>query len=153
MDQLEAMLSIPLMTKNRLIGIFNLGAKKSEDAFTDEDMGLLSTIANQAATALENARLYSERREMEKALHQRDKMAALGTLASGIAHEIKNPLTPIKTFIQLLPRKFDDENFRNKFNSVVPQEIERLDNVLQELTNFSRPAEEKWHPVGQEKYR
>jgi signal transduction histidine kinase len=147
MDQLEAMLSIPLMTKNRLIGIFNLGAKKSEGAFTGEDIGLLSTIANQAATAIENARLYSERREMEKALHQRDKMAALGVLASSIAHEIKNPLTPIKTFIQLLPRKFDDANFRNKFNSVVPQEIERLDNVLQELTNFSRPSEGKWHPV------
>jgi len=151
MDQLEAMLSIPLVNKNRLIGIFNLGAKKSEDAFTGEDIGLLSTIANQAATALENAQLYAERREMEKALHQRDKMAALGTLASSIAHEIKNPLTPIKTFIQLLPRKFNDPNFRDKFNAIVPQEIERLDHVLQELVNFSRPAEGKLHSVDVQK--
>ncbi|NOX97105.1 MAG: GAF domain-containing protein, partial [Nitrospirae bacterium] len=147
LDQLEAMLSIPLVTQNRLIGIFNLGEKKSEDSFTSEDIGLLSIIANQAATALENAQLYLERREMEKALHQRDKMAALGTLASSIAHEIKNPLTPIKAFIQLLPRKFNDANFRDKFNAVVPQEVERLDNVLKGLTNFSRPSEGKWHPV------
>jgi len=151
MNQLEAMLSIPLVTKNRLIGIFNLGAKKSEDVFTGEDIELLYTIANQAATAIENAQLYAERSEMEKALHQRDKMAALGTLASSIAHEIKNPLTPIKTFIQLLPRKFDDANFRDKFNAVVPQEIERLDNVLQGLTDFSRPAEGREYAVDVQK--
>ncbi|MCK4261496.1 GAF domain-containing protein [bacterium] len=147
MDKLEAVISIPLMRKDRLIGVFNLGEKKSEDAFTAEDLELLTTISNNAAIAIENARLYEERRGMERQLYQSDKLAALGTLASEMAHEMKNPLVSIKTFAQLFPRRFRDESFRDKFSEIIPQELDRLENVLGELLNFARPSDVKFQPV------
>ncbi len=147
MDKLEAVISIPLISKEKLIGVFNLGEKKSEDPFTVEDVDLLATIANHAGVAIENAKLYEERRGMERQLHQADKLAALGTLASEVAHEMKNPLVSIKTFAQLFPRKFSDENFRDKFNEIIPEELDRLENVLGQLLNFARPSGVKFEPV------
>ncbi len=138
--ELKAVLCIPLLCKGRLIGIFNLGTKLSEEWYSPEDMELLTIIANQAAIAIENARLYRERREMEQNIHRADKFSALGVLASSIAHEIKNPLVSIKTFTQLLPRRFDNPEFRKKFNQLIPRELERLEAVLHELLSFARSS-------------
>lgn len=141
LTKLNATLSIPLKMKDKLIGIFNVGNKMSGEMFIPDDWELLTTIANQAAVAIENARLYEEMLLLEKNLHRADKLAALGTLASSIAHEIKNPLVSIKTFTQLLPHKFNDDEFRNKYNMIVPDEIERLEDILNELLDFSRSKE------------
>ena len=147
LKELEADLSIPLKIKDELVGIFNLSNKMSGEMFTPEDLELFTTLANQAAIAIENARLYEEMRELEKNLHRADKLTALGTLASNIAHEIKNPLVAIKTFTQLFPEKFNDPEFQKKYNQIVPRELERLEDILHELLNFSRPAKEVTKPV------
>ncbi len=147
MESLGAVLSIPLIRKGQLIGAFNLDGKKSEDPYSAEDIGLLTTIANQAAVAVENARLYEERRGMERQLHHTDKLAALGTLASEVAHEMKNPLVSVKTFIQLFPRKYADERFRERFARIIPQELERLEDVVGELLNFARPSGAVFEPI------
>jgi signal transduction histidine kinase/ABC-type amino acid transport substrate-binding protein len=75
----------------------------------------------------------------EKKLNQKDKMESLGRLVSGIAHEIRNPLTAIKTYIELLPIKYDNERFRDKIVNQVPKEIDRLNNLLSELLDYSKP--------------
>lgn len=77
----------------------------------------------------------------EKKLNQKDKMESLGRLVSGIAHEIRNPLTAIKTYIELLPMKYDNEKFRAKITNQVPKEIDRLNNLLLELLDYSKPKE------------
>ncbi|MBZ2174838.1 hypothetical protein K8M07_06200 [Schnuerera sp. xch1] len=79
----------------------------------------------------------------EKKLNQKDKMESLGRLVSGIAHEIRNPLTAIKTYIDLLPMKYDNEKFRAKITNQVPKEIDRLNNLLLELLDYSKPKEMK----------
>ena len=147
LKELGAMLCIPLMVKGGLIGILSLGNKMSGDMFTSEDLELLSTVANQAAIAIENAKLYEEMRKMEKDLHQADKLAALGTLASSIAHEIRNPLVSIKTFTQLAPRKFDSQDFLDKFQTVVPEELERMESILNQLLSFGRPSQPEFYPI------
>jgi len=145
-----AMLCIPLMVKGRLIGIFSLDNKMSGDMFTSQDLELLSTVANQAATAIENAKLYEEMREMEKSLHRADKLTALGTLASSIAHEIRNPLVSIKTFTQLAPRKFNSRDFLDKFQTIVPEELERMETILNQLLSFGRSSQPEFHPINVE---
>ncbi len=147
LKELEISLSIPLKIKNELVGIFNLDNKISEEMFTSEDLEFLTTLANQSVIALENARLYEEMRALEKNLHRSDKLSALGTLAANIAHEVKNPLVAIKTFTQLFPKKFNDPEFREKYNQIVPQELERLENILHELLNFSRPSKNTVQPI------
>lgn len=78
-------------------------------------------------------------RELEQQLQRSDRLAALGTLAAGLAHEIKNPLTSLLTFSRHLSRKFDDEEFRRKFERVVPRELERINGIVERLLELARP--------------
>ena len=79
-------------------------------------------------------------RELENRLRRSDRLAALGTLAAGLAHEIKNPLTSLLTFSRHLTRRFDDEQFRAKFQSVVPHELQRINGIVERLLELARPS-------------
>jgi signal transduction histidine kinase len=78
---------------------------------------------------------------MRSQLQDRDRMKAVATLAAGMAHEIKNPLTVIKTFAEHLPIKYHDPFFREKFSRLVVDEVDRVNNIVTQLLDFSKPAE------------
>ena len=81
-----------------------------------------------------------KRLEAEK--RQAERLASIGALASGVAHEIKNPLVAIKTFAELLPERFTEEDFRNDFLKVVIQEIDRIDDLVDRLRGLAtRPGQ------------
>lgn len=128
----------PLLTKNKLIGMFCVGKKLSEDLYTYDDIELLGIVSNQAAAAIDSIGVSMELRSLEKDLYRADKLSALGTLSSSIAHEIKNPLASVKAFCQLLPRRKADDGFIDNFNKIVPQEIERMERILGQLLGFVR---------------
>jgi PAS domain S-box-containing protein len=86
-------------------------------------------------------------RQLEEQLRRSDRLAALGTLAAGLAHEIKNPLTAIMTFSRHIARRFNDERFRQRFQSVVPRELERLNAIVDGLLRLARPARLVLAPV------
>jgi two-component system sensor histidine kinase AtoS len=79
-------------------------------------------------------------RHLESQLRRSDRLAALGTLAAGLAHEIKTPLMSILTFTHHLVRRFDDEYFRSRFQNVVPRELERINRIVERLLELARPA-------------
>jgi two-component system sensor histidine kinase AtoS len=79
-------------------------------------------------------------RELEQRLRRSDRLAAIGELAAGLAHEIRNPLTSLLTFSRHLTRRFDDEQFRGKFQAVVPRELERINGIVERLLELARPA-------------
>ncbi len=89
----------------------------------------------------------TERKRFEEHIRRMDRLASVGTLAAGIAHEIKNPLVSIKTFVQLLPERYQDEEFRNGFGSVVGSEVARINRLIHDLLNFARPAARRNSPV------
>jgi GAF domain-containing protein len=115
MTQLDADVSIPLISKGKLIGMINLGRRSEHEIYSHEDIELLSMLANQAAIAVENARLYEDLKRSKSYIRRADRLASLGTLTAGLAHEIRNPLVAIKTLTQLLPDRLEDEEFRNHF--------------------------------------
>nr|WP_319549047.1 ATP-binding protein [Desulfogranum marinum] len=80
----------------------------------------------------------TELKKLEARIRQSERLAGLGTLAAGMAHEIRNPLSAIKTFVQLLPRKIDKPGFLEKFNRTVPRETERINVLVEELLELSR---------------
>jgi two-component system sensor histidine kinase HydH len=71
----------------------------------------------------------------------------MGTLAAGMAHEIKNPLQTLKTFSQLLPERYDDPEFRGSFSELIGQEVQRIDALVSQLLRFARPARPHFAPV------
>jgi signal transduction histidine kinase len=73
-------------------------------------------------------------------MHRAERLASLGTLTAGLAHEIRNPLVAIKTFTELLPERIDDEEFRDHFLNVTAGEVERISSLVTELLEFSRPS-------------
>ena len=143
MSLLEAEVSIPLILKGQLVGMINLGYKFNKDIYSHEDIELLSTLANQTAIAIENARLYEDLKKSKSYIRRADRLASLGTLTAGLAHEIRNPLVAIKTLTQLLPERLDDEEFRNNFLQIASGEVDRISSLVNELLDFARPSDPK----------
>jgi len=143
---LGAEVSIPLSSKGRLIGMINLSHKFNKDIYSHEDIELLTTLANQAAVAIENARLYEDLKRSKSYIRRADRLASLGTLTAGLAHEIRNPLVAIKTFTQLLPERIDDEEFRNHFLQIASDEVNRISSLINELLEFARPSKPNFEP-------
>jgi two-component system sensor histidine kinase AtoS len=84
---------------------------------------------------------------LERRLHRADRLAALGQMAAGVAHEIKNPLASVRTFAQLVSRKHHDSRFVEKFDRIVPQELSRINFIVEELLDLARPAHLRCAPV------
>jgi signal transduction histidine kinase len=137
---------IPLSTKNRLIGIITLGKKQDGGIYNDEDLKLLATLGNEAAIAVENARLYEDLKQQQAAMRRAERLVTLGTLTAGLAHEIRNPLVSVKTFLQLLPERLDDEEFRTSFLQITSSEVERITHLLEQLLEFARPSDPLFRP-------
>ncbi len=77
---------------------------------------------------------------LRQEVQKQDKMKAVATLAAGMAHEIKNPLTAIKTFTEHLPAKIDDPAFVRRFHSIVSLEVNKIDQIVKGLLDFSKPT-------------
>jgi signal transduction histidine kinase len=97
---------------------------------SSDEIGKLADAFNQMTRDL---------RDSQERLILSEKLASLGTMAAGMAHEIKNPLVSLRTFTQLLQQKWDDKEFREKFSSIIPHEIERINRIAESLLKFGRP--------------
>lgn len=91
--------------------------------------------------------MIAELKESQDHLIASEKLAALGTMAAGMAHEIKNPLVALRTFTQLLPMKWEDKEFRDKFASVIPPEIDKINKIAENLLKFGRPSKPEFKPI------
>ncbi len=154
LEHLEAVLVVPGFIEQELVGFLVLGEKLSGGFYTSDDFHAFSTLANEAAIAIENARSYEELVKVNEQLKlaydrlmQQERLAAAGQFATGMAHEIKNPLSAIKTFAEFLPQKYGDPEFREKFFRIVPSEIDRINGIVRELLDFAKPAPLQLEPV------
>jgi len=84
--------------------------------------------------------IVQENELLRQELLRSEKLKTVATFASGMAHEIKNPLTAIKTFTEYLPKKRDDREFMDKFSRIVGSEVRRIDDLVHQLLDFSKPA-------------
>ncbi len=82
----------------------------------------------------------SEVKQLQMEMRRTERLASLGTLAAGVAHEIKNPLVSIKTFTQLFPERYVDPEFRTSFYQLASKEIDRINTLVEHLLNLAKPA-------------
>ncbi len=133
---------VPLITRSKVIGVIATDAVDGK-GISKETRETLEIFAPQIAIAIENARLYKSLQEQmlelkrsQALLNRAEKFSFLGNLAARLAHEIKNPMTAIGTFIQLLPQKYDDQEFRREFHEIAMEETNRVNNLITELLDL-----------------
>ena len=100
MEKLDAAVVVPSFVQDRLLGFVVLGDKKSKRFYTESDLDTLSTLANQAALAIENCIFLTEFEQQQAHFFQAAKMADLGTMAAGIAHQVNNRFAVIKLGVE-----------------------------------------------------
>lgn len=89
----------------------------------------------------------TELKKLETSIRQAERLAGLGTLAAGMAHEIRNPLSTIKTFVQLLPRKMEKPGFLEKFQRTVPRELDQINRLVEDLLELARVPKYKFETI------
>ncbi|MDH3976359.1 MAG: GAF domain-containing protein [Deltaproteobacteria bacterium] len=160
MDILErincrAFATAPLMASGRVVGVILVDNIYNERPITDDDIRLLTIFANQAGVAIDNSILYrnmqnahKELKEAQGKLLHTEKLAALGEMSAGVAHEIRNPLVSIGGFARRLSRKLEEQE-EKKYIDIICKEVERLEAILNEILIFSReePAERETHNI------
>ena len=143
LQMIESEACIPLVNKDRLIGFCNLGPRSDHQMYSEEDLNLLTTLGQNAAIALDNAILYEDWKRSQTLVRRTDRLRSLETIAGGFAHEIRNPMTSIKTFIQLAPERKDDPEFISEFSKVVNDDVDRIERLIQEILDYARYMEPK----------
>ncbi len=131
---------IPLHIKERLTGFVVMGRKRNLDIYSVEDLRLLGAIGSAASVALENANLSRQLRRSEAVLEHANRLSSLGVLAAGIAHEIRNPLVAVKTFLDLLPQRLDDREFLTRFRDLSLSELRRVTDLIADLLALGKSA-------------
>jgi signal transduction histidine kinase len=138
--------SFPVETGGRTAGVL-LIARPGGAPLEAKDYALARGLADGAGAMLESAGLAADLENARALLQRADRLSALGTLAAGVAHEIRNPLVSVRTFIQLLPERVDDEEFRTSFRELALNEIERICELITDLLAFSKPSPAEREPT------
>ncbi|HEX9508615.1 MAG TPA: ATP-binding protein, partial [Myxococcales bacterium] len=139
LTQMKAGISVPLLGNDRVIGFLNLWDERVPEAYASDEIALILDIAERLATAIENSKLYERMRE-------RDRLAALGEMAAGLAHEIRNPLGAIKGAAQCLePKRLPGED--GEFLEVIVEEVNRLNGVVTAFLDYARPLKQNFGPT------
>jgi signal transduction histidine kinase len=145
----RSILCVPLKAKNRLIGVLELLNKTDGTDFDEEDLDIVSILANQIGIALENARLYKKIQEKllvaveelkftQSKLLQSERLAALGKLAHGVAHEVRNPVAIIGGMAHLLNKKIQASAPGHELLREIQGAVARLERMVDEIESFTR---------------
>jgi signal transduction histidine kinase len=130
----------PLRSLNRLNGFVMLGRRMNNQSLSTADFDLLRLLFEQVAIAIENSALYEEQNARLRKMYRADRLAILGQLAAGAAHEIRNPLTTIRSTVQYLGRGIQDDDRREMIEELM-DEVDRINRIVQGLLSFAKPAE------------
>jgi signal transduction histidine kinase len=139
-EDLVALLSVPLLYTGQVIGTLSVYTGKPY-SFSDEEVRILSALAQLSAIAIEKARLYERVVDVEEQLRQNEKLSALGLLAAEVAHEIRNPLTVMKMLYHSLDLSFPAGDPRAKDARIIDEKIEHLNTIVEQILAFARTTE------------
>ena len=127
----RSILATPIKRRDDLLGVLEVLNKRDGTNFTEEDSQLLEVVANQAAIAIENARLVER-------LLQSEQLSVIGRMAASIIHDLKKPMAVIRGFAELLASPDVDSEKRQTFSNLILEDVDRFLAMTQELLDYSR---------------
>lgn len=136
-------LAVPLLSRGRMIAFVAFQSQTEAPVLTPLTITLLMVMSQSAANALESFLMYEDLRQSRTLMRRTDRLRSLEIIAGGFAHEIRNPLTSIKTFIQLAPERKDDSRFIGEFSRIVLDDVHRIERLIQEILDYARYMEPK----------
>jgi len=153
-----AALILPLVARRATLGLLVL-TSATPHRWTEDQIDVGEALASQASVALENARLYEKARRAYRELNeaqariiQSEKMAVVGTFASGLAHEVRNPLNSIALQLSIVERRVAPlpagvAGEIRELVGVIREEVKRLDNLVGDFLQFSRSNRVQYRPA------
>lgn len=145
-EGLVSLLSVPLVFRGRAIGTLNVYTAQPH-RFSNEEVHILSALAELSALAIEKARLYERIVDLEEQLRQNEKLSALGLLAAEVAHEIRNPLTVLKMLFHSLDLRFPSSDPRARDIELMAEKMDQLNRIVERMLDFARRAEPRFESV------
>jgi signal transduction histidine kinase len=161
MKALRAAVLVPIFAQDKLVGAVVLGEKCNGQLFSNEDVVVFSTLANQAALAIENARFYEEERQRQAALFHAATLASLGTMASSMGHQVNNRFNVVSVIAStqklklksLLAKEPTLESYRKALDDCLAQfdslqeEAVRGGQIFTAIRKIARPSSEGHKPM------
>jgi signal transduction histidine kinase len=145
-EGLISLISVPLLFRGEAIGVLNVYTGHPY-SFSNEEVRILSALADLSAIAIEKARLYERVVDVEEHLRQNEKLSALGLLAAEVAHEIRNPLTVLKMLYHSMDLKFPSGDPRSRDAEIMGEKMEHLNRIVEKILDFARTTEPQLQPV------
>jgi signal transduction histidine kinase len=145
-EGLVALLSVPLRYAGRALGTLSVYTGQPY-TFSNEEIRILSALAELSALAIEKARLYERVVDVEELLRQNEKLSALGLLAAEVAHEIRNPLTVMQMLYHSLDLNFPDRDPRARDARMIREKMEQLNGIVERILDFARRRETQFTAV------
>lgn len=134
-------LALPLVSMDRLIGLVFLRLRHAP--LSEAQLANVQVLSRQAGLAFENALLFKERLRQNERMYRAEQLALMGQFAVGIAHELRNPLTAIRSTVQFLAEEFEPGSEPRKLAAAMLDEVDRLNGTVGDLLSLGRPTESK----------
>lgn len=131
---------VPIFADNMFFGVLLCGPRMGDQLYSDEAISLLEALCIQIGLTIRS-------RQIERQANQTEKLISLGTLAAGLAHELRNPLVSIRTFSSLIEEQGGDAEFRREFRGVVERDVNRIGSIIDHVAAFAENSQVKFIPV------
>jgi signal transduction histidine kinase len=145
----RSMICVPLLLRGKPVGVIQVLNKKTPEPFSEADLEILTGMSQQIAIAMENAKLYErleekfeltarELLEAQKRLIRSERLAAMGHLVNGVAHEIRNPITIIGGFTRRIKILTNENNGLQRYTDIILSETERLERIVRKVDELAK---------------
>jgi signal transduction histidine kinase len=142
MRLLDAIFIFPIFVNRKLNGILSLGRAPRGLQIASDHLDQLMIVANDIGSAVEKSKIIEEKLSLERKMYENEKLSSLGRLSTSVAHEVKNPLSSIKAIVQVMREDLEKTNPMQEGLSIIVDEIDRLNKVVNQLLQFAKPRGE-----------
>jgi signal transduction histidine kinase len=147
MRRLGAYSVYPIVQAGRHRGFIAVGRAPAVLPLSEDASEQLVVMANRIASAMGRAQLIQETLRLQRRLYEREKLVSLGQLAASVAHEVRNPLSSIKSLVQCLTEELEARGIEAEESELIVEEINRLNRTVSGLLRYARPGGDGQRPA------